>query len=52
MSPNRRGVKVGERGTVVGKKVANKVTKKRVAKKVAKKRVAEVAETWNRTSRA
>jgi hypothetical protein len=50
MSPNRRGVKVGERGMVVGEKVANKVTKKRIAKKVAKKRVAEVAETWNRTS--
>ena len=50
MSPNRRGVEVGERGTVVGEKVANKVTKKRVAKKVAKKRVAEVADTWNRTS--
>ena len=54
MSPNRRGVNVGEGKMVVGEKVANKVAKKRfakkVAKKVAKKRVAEVAETWNRTS--
>ncbi len=50
VSPNRRGVNVGERGMVVGEKVANKVTEKRVAKKVAKKRVAEVAETCNRTS--
>ena len=53
MTPNRRGVNVGERKMVVGEKVAHKVTKKRVAKKVAKKvvkkRVAEVAETWNRT---
>ena len=41
MSPNQRGVNVGERKMVVGEKVANKVSKKRVA---------EVAETWNRTS--
>ena len=55
MSPNRRGVNIGEEKMVVGEKVANKVAKKRFAKKVAKnkvakKRVAEVAETWNRTS--